>query len=174
MGVSLSVSLKGMIPSIIIYKDLSMGFFWIWLGVAAIFAIIEFCTVTFFGLWMAIAALVPAITSYFCPHLSVVMQLLIWALSSLVCAFIWVKWIRSKPVVQVESTIIGSEGILAESLQPGQLGTLLLSRPIQGKQEWMCCSDYSLARQTRVIAIAMTENDIVKVQASSSLKEGIK
>ncbi|PIJ43769.1 hypothetical protein [Tatumella sp. OPLPL6] len=151
-----------------------MGFYWIWLGVAAIFAIIEFCTVTFFGLWMAIAALVPAIVSYLCPHLSVVMQLLIWALSSLVCAFIWVKWIRSKPIVHIESAIVGSEGILAEALEPGKFGTLLLSRPIQGKQEWMCCSDHSLARQTRVTAIAINENDIVKVQASSSLKEGIK
>jgi len=174
MDISLPVGIKGMIRSIIIYKELSMGFYWIWLGVAAIFAIIEFCTVTFFGLWMAIAALVPAIVSYFYPHLSVVMQLLIWALSSLVCAFIWVKWIRSKPTVHIESKLVGSEGVLAEALQPGQLGTLLLSRPIQGKQEWICCSEYPLARQTRVTAIAIIEDDIVKVQASSSLKEGTK
>ncbi|WP_241650086.1 NfeD family protein [Rosenbergiella collisarenosi] len=151
-----------------------MGFYWIWLGVAAIFAIIEFCTITFFGLWMAIAALVPAIISYLFPHLSVVLQLLTWAISSLICAFIWVKWIRSKPVEYIDSSLLGAEGILADALQPGKMGILLLSRPIQGKQEWSCFSDDILDRQTRVIVTDVTDSSRVKVEASSLTKEGTK
>jgi len=151
-----------------------MGFYWIWLGVAAIFAIIEFCTVTFFGLWMAIAALVPAVIAYLFPHISVVLQLLAWAVSSLLCAFIWVKWIRSKPAEYVDSPLIGAEGVLADALPSGHTGILLLSRPIQGKQEWPCVSDQPLDRQSRVTVIEVMDHGKVKVQARILTKEGVK
>lgn len=149
-----------------------MAVYWLWLGIAAIFAIIEFCTITFFGLWMAIAALVPAVISYFSPELSIVTQLFIWAVASLVCAFIWVKWIRSKPEPYLESLLPGQEGLLAESLMPGQTGILLLTKPIQGKQEWPCLSRIALSRQTRVRVVSLTSDGLVEIEPIHLINEG--
>lgn len=143
-----------------------MSIYWLWIAIAILFAIIEFCTVTFFGLWMAIAALFPAIATFLAPTISITTQLLIWASASLLCAFIWVKWVRSsRPETYLESSLIGQEGLLAEAIHPGQQGILLLTKPIQGRQEWPCRSNVALARQTRVKIIAIDKGNVVEVSS---------
>ncbi len=139
------------------------GVFWFWIAIAAIFALVEIFTVTFFGLWMAIAALIPALLVLFFPAFSVIAQVLVWIAASIICAWIWVRWIRSKPEPWIAEPLIGQQGILASALEPDQPGVLLLSKPVQGRQEWPCVSDSPLARQTRVKVIAMAGNDTVKV-----------
>ncbi len=139
------------------------GVFWFWIAIAAIFALVEIFTVTFFGLWMAIAALIPALLVLFFPAFSVIAQVLVWIAASIICAWIWVRWIRSKPEPWITEPLIGQQGILASALEPDQPGVLLLSKPVQGRQEWPCVSDSPLARQTRVKVIAMAGNDTVKV-----------
>lgn len=139
------------------------GVFWFWIAIAAIFALVEIFTVTFFGLWMAIAALIPALLVLFFPAFSVIAQVLVWIAASIICAWIWVRWIRSKPEPWIAEPLIGQQGILASALEPHQPGVLLLSKPVQGRQEWPCVSDSPLARQTRVKVIAMAGNDTVKV-----------
>lgn len=141
------------------------GVFWVWIAVAAIFALIEIFTVTFFGLWMAIAALVPAILVFILPSFPVAGQLLVWVVASLICAWIWVRWIRSKPEPWIAEPLIGQQGILASALTPPRTSILLLSKPVQGRQEWPCTSDQPLARQTRVKVVAVINDDIVKVEA---------
>lgn len=139
--------------------------FWFWVAIAAIFALAELFTVTFFGLWMAIAAIVPAVTVLIVPGLPVISQLLIWIIASLLCAWIWVRWIRSKPEQYPQDLIIGQQGILASALSPGQTGILLLSKPVQGRQDWPCICDHELPRQTRVKVIALAGEDLVKVDS---------
>ncbi|KGD79454.1 hypothetical protein HA49_02405 [Tatumella morbirosei] len=141
------------------------GVFWFWIAIAAIFALIEIFTVTFFGLWMAIAALVPAILVFIVPSFPIAGQLLIWVVASLICAWIWVRWIRSKPEPWIVEPLIGQQGVLASALTPPQTSVLLLSKPVQGRQEWPCLSDQPLARQTRVKVVAVISDDIVKVEA---------
>ncbi|ARU95960.1 NfeD family protein [Tatumella citrea] len=141
------------------------GVFWVWIAVAAIFALIEIFTVTFFGLWMAIAALVPAILVFILPSFPVAGQLLVWVVASLICAWIWVRWIRSKPEPWIAEPLIGQQGILASALTPPQTSILLLSKPVQGRQEWPCISEQPLARQARVKVVAVINDDIVKVEA---------
>lgn len=136
---------------------------WLWVAVAAVFAIIEFLTVTFFGLWMALAALVPALIVLIFQSLSLTAQLFIWAIASLLCAMIWVRWIRSKPAVQLSSPLLGQEGILAGTITPGELSIVLFSKPIQSRQEWPCFSSYTLPRQTRVRVIAVDKDNQLEV-----------
>ena len=141
------------------------GVFWFWIAIAAIFALIEIFTVTFFGLWMAIAALAPAILVLILPSFPIAGQLLIWIVASLICAWIWVCWIRSKPEPWIVEPLIGQQGVLASALTPPQTSVLLLSKPVQGRQEWPCLSDQPLARQARVKVVAVISDDIVKVEA---------
>ena len=141
------------------------GGFWVWIAVAAIFALIEIFTVTFFGLWMAIAALVPAVLVFILPLFPISGQLLVWVVASLICAWVWVRWIRSKPEPWIAEPLIGQQGILASALAPAQTSILLLSKPVQGRQEWSCVSDQTLVRQARVKIVAVISDDIVKVEA---------
>ena len=139
------------------------GVFWFWIAIAAIFALVEIFTTTFFGLWMAIAALIPAMQVLFLPDFPVAGQLLVWIVASVLCAWVWVRWIRSKPEPWLAEPLTGQQGILACALTPGQQGILLLSKPVQGRQEWPCISDRALPRQTRVKVIAMAGDGVVKV-----------
>lgn len=139
--------------------------FWFWVAIAAIFGLIELFTVTFFGLWMALAALVPAITVLMLPQLAVVPQVVLWLVASLLCAWIWVRWVRSPPEPFIAEPLIGQQGLLASALEPGSSGILLLMKPVQGRQEWPCISDQPLARQARVRVVAMAGNGQVKVAA---------
>jgi inner membrane protein len=145
--------------------------FWLWISIAILFAIIEFSTATFFGLWMAIAALVPAGLVLLAPATTMVNQLLIWALASVICSFVWVKWIRSKPADYVEPSLTGQEGILSQALEQGEIAQVLLSKPIQGQQEWPCYSSESLPRQTRVRIISLNEQGQVEVVKLSTIEE---
>ncbi len=142
----------------------------IWLAIAVLFAMIEFFSMTFFGLWMAIAALVPALVIFFVPALSLVSQLVIWILASLLCAAIWLKWIRSRPSCFIEQPLIGQIGILATMLEAGQTGVILLSKPVQGRQEWPCYSTDTLLRQTRVKIIAINQSGQVEVVRLSAVE----
>lgn len=137
--------------------------FWFWIAIAALFALAELMTVTFFGLWMAIAAMVPALVVLIAPALSLAEQLLIWGVASLLCAWVWVRWIRTQPEKYLAEPLVGQQGILASALVPGESGKLLLSKPVQGRQEWPCISDVALPRQARVTVVAMIGEGQVKV-----------
>lgn len=143
----------------------------LWLSIAVLFAIIEFFSMTFFGLWMSIAALVPAIVLFLHPEMDLASQLIIWVIASLLCAGIWLKWIRSRPARFIEQPLIGQEGILASMLEAGKTGVVLLSRPVQGRQEWPCYSSDTLLRQTRVKIIAINQSGHVEVVRLSALEE---
>lgn len=147
------------------------GFFWLWITIAILFAIIEFSTATFFGLWMALAALVPAGFVLVTPEIAMVNQLLIWALASVICSLIWIKWIRSKPAAYVEPSLTGQEGILSQSLEPSKTALVLLSKPIQGRQEWPCYSIESIPRQSRVRIKSLNEQGQVEVVKLSTIEE---
>lgn len=139
--------------------------FWLWIAVAAVFALIELFTVTFFGLWMALAALIPALAVLLHPGLAAMVQIILWLVASLLCAWIWVRWVRSPPEPFLSEPLIGQQGLLASALEPGGSAILLLMKPVQGRQEWPCTSDQSLARQTRVKVVAMAGKAQVKVEA---------
>lgn len=145
--------------------------FWLWITIAILFAIIEFFTVTFFGLWMAIAALVPALLVLLSPEMTMLNQLLIWALASVICCLVWIQWIRSKPVHYPEPPLAGQEGILSSTLEKGKTALVLLSKPIQGRQEWPCYSRETLPRQSRVRIKLLNELGQVEVEKLSSTEE---
>ena len=111
------------------------------------------------------AAWCPAILVFILPSFPVPGQLLVWIVASLICAWVWVRWIRSRPEPWIAEPLISQQGILASALTPPQASILLLSKPVQGRQEWPCVSDQPLARQARVKVVAVISDDIVKVEA---------
>ncbi|EQC00797.1 hypothetical protein B738_08689 [Photorhabdus temperata subsp. temperata M1021] len=83
------------------------------------------------ALWIAIAAVVTSVVVLMASELSILWQITIWVISSLVCAFIWVKWVRSKPEEFEAESLVGQQGIFSPREQE-DMGVLLLSKPVQG------------------------------------------
>lgn len=137
---------------------------WIWIGIGAVCGLIELFTVTFFGLWMAIAALIPAAAVLMVPELSFTAQIGIWCLSTLCCALAWVKWSRLKPEQYVEEPLVGQVGILASAIQAGGRSVILLTKPVQGNQQWPCQSEVALPKETRVYIVGVAEG-VVQITA---------
>lgn len=134
---------------------------WIWVGIGAICGLIELFTVTFFGLWMAIAAFVPAVVVLIAPGISYSGQIGIWCVSILCCAFAWVKWSRNKPEPYVEEPLIGQVGNLAVELPIDGQSVILLTKPVQGKQQWPCKAEVALSRDARVQIVGFADGFVL-------------
>lgn len=140
---------------------------WFWVGLGAICGLIELFTITFFGLWMALAALIPAVVVLIAPEITIEWQIGIWCIATVCCAYAWMKLSRNKPQQFVEESLIGQVGILAFALPEGGESVILLTKPVQGSQQWTCRSQETLPRDTRVQIISIA-NDVVLVSAVSA------
>ncbi|MDI9094983.1 MULTISPECIES: NfeD family protein [Morganellaceae] len=134
---------------------------WIWVGLGALFGIIELFTLTFFGLWMALAAIIPAALTLVAPDVSLQWQISIWCIATVCCAFFWVKFSRNKPKRYVEEPLIGEVGQLAFALPEGGESVILLTKPVQGNQQWPCKSQEVLPRDARVRIVSVSSGVVL-------------
>ncbi|MFP4910596.1 NfeD family protein [Providencia hangzhouensis] len=134
---------------------------WIWVGLGALFGIIELFTSTFFGLWMAIAAIIPAAIVLVAPGIDLLWQIGIWCIATVCCAILWVKYSRNKPTRYVEEPLIGEVGHLAFALPEGGESVILLSKPGQGNQQWPCKSQEVLPRDARVKIVSVASGVVL-------------
>ncbi|EOC0011625.1 NfeD family protein [Cronobacter turicensis] len=136
---------------------------WGWVIIGAIFLLIELLTTTFFGLWMAIASLVPAAVLFIFPELHLGVQIGIWTVSMLVCAYLWVRISKRTQPVKVADGIVGQVGILSRGCSFDSAGLLILQKPVEGRTEWQCFSVESLPPDTRVVVFEKLSKCSVRV-----------
>lgn len=133
---------------------------WFVLGVALL--IVEMFTLTFASLWFGVAALVVALLTWLMP-LTLTMQVIIWLLVSVVCVFVWFKFIKPLSVDKTKaglggSVIIGETGLITVKPQGKQAGTVRFSVPVVGATEWQC---RKLANEVVEIGDKVIVTDIV-------------
>lgn len=72
--------------------------YWHWVGVASVTLIIEVLTGTGFLLWVGISAVIVAAIVFFMPDLIIGIQILLFALFSLISGFAWKLYLHYHPI----------------------------------------------------------------------------
>lgn len=115
---------------------------WHWLVLGILLIIAEMFVPTFALLWFGIAAISVALLSWLLP-LSVSLQVILWLVLSIVCVFIWFKFIKPMDTDKTKaglggSVIIGETGLITVKPHDEKAGTVRFSVPIVGATEWQC------------------------------------
>lgn len=142
---------------------------WWWVITAGVFLIIELMTTTFFGLWMAIAALVPGILSLFISDISPSIQIAVWVVSILLCAYAWAKRNKKTFPDVYDDPIVGQIGLVIRKCTAETAGVIALQKPVKGKTEWPCLSASPLMHSTRVVVKQIQNDGILLVEPTGTI-----
>lgn len=139
---------------------------WHWLVLGFVLLIIEMFVPTFASLWFGAAAIIVAALAWLLP-ISVLVQVIIWLLLSVVFLVVWFKFIKPLSVDRTKaglggSVIVGETGMIIVSPQPDHAGVVRFSVPIVGAAEWMCrTTGEVIAVGERVVVTDIIGNELI-------------
>jgi membrane protein implicated in regulation of membrane protease activity len=82
--------------------NLDLMEYWHWLALAAVFFVVELLTMSFFCLWLGMAAVFVAAVAFIMPDLGWEILFSLWAGMAVVDVMIW-RWIKKRRLVSVHS-----------------------------------------------------------------------
>ena len=145
---------------------------WHWLVLGAVLIIAEMFLTTFASLWFGVAAMMVAALMWLLP-LSLVWQVMIWLILSVLLVIVWFRFIKPLSVDRTKaglggSVIIGETGMIVVKPQPNQLGKVRFSVPIVGADEWLCRTrDETVEVGDRVVVTDIVGNELIVSRAKS-------
>jgi len=112
-----------------------------WLILGMLLLLGEMLLPSFTLLWFGLAGLLVSILLFIVPDLSLSLQLLIWAFSSIVLTILWFKYFKPTMTDKTKARIskeavIGETGIVIKVPQDDIRGTVRFSMPLLGSDEW--------------------------------------
>ncbi|HRH80703.1 MAG TPA: NfeD family protein [Thiobacillaceae bacterium] len=116
---------------------------WHWIVLALVLVGIEMLTPTFFLMWFGLGALLTGLLVTFVP-LGFAAQLLIWAVTSLIMTFVWLKYFKNPDrtrVGQAKEGVLGSTGLVSKAITDLGQGEILFQRPVLGADRWPAIAD---------------------------------
>lgn len=116
---------------------------WHWLVLGMVLVGIEMLTPTFFLLWFGLGALLTGLLVAVTP-LGLTAQLLIWAATSLVMTFAWLKYFKNPDRTragQAKEGVLGSTGLVSKAITDLAEGEILFQRPVLGADRWPAVAD---------------------------------
>lgn len=134
---------------------------WYWLIFGMLLILAEMLIPSFTLFWFGLAGLLIAVVLVFLPDLAFSLQLLFWALGSIVFTILWFKYFkptmidRTKAGVSREA-VIGETGIVIKVPQNELRGTVRFSMPLLGNDEWefICQGDCAVGDRVEVIDVS--------------------
>jgi inner membrane protein len=122
---------------------------WIWAILGLVLLGMEMLSATFYILWFGVAALCVALMLYLYPAAPIALQLLVFALMSLVSLALWRWKYKSRtPVLRVGQSrddSIGKTGRMIAAVSPEQNGRIAFTVPVMSSREWAAVSDEPIA-----------------------------
>jgi membrane protein implicated in regulation of membrane protease activity len=79
--------------------------FWSWWIVAGVLLVLELLSLTFYLLWIAIGALITGGVKFFMPDLALEWQFVVFAVWSVLSAYLWYRYNKSRPLTQEQQTL---------------------------------------------------------------------
>lgn len=140
---------------------------WHWLILGVLLLIAEMFIPTFAALWFGVAALAVALLAWLLP-LSLTWQILIWLALSIVCVWVWFKFINPLSPTKTKaglggSVIIGEVGMMASVPVADKMGVVRFSVPVVGATEWLCRvqEGHSVSVGERVVVTNILGNELI-------------
>ena len=131
---------------------------WYWFVLGIALMLLELVFTTFAAFWFGIAALMVSLIYWLCPWMSTTVQLVLWAVFSIVCTLLWFKYIKPLAPRPKPEHIIGQTGMVIEQY-PHQV-KVRFTTPILGKEEWFCKIQAPLAVGERIQITHFSEDQI--------------
>ncbi|HEX5127738.1 MAG TPA: NfeD family protein [Rhodocyclaceae bacterium] len=140
---------------------------WHWLVLGFVLVVAELAVPAFFIVWFGIAALVVGLLAALLPFLSLSVQLVIWAILSIVMVVLWFRVFKQPTETRsgTADSITGEVGLLVRDVEPFHPGQVRFQRPILGSDMWDCVADATIKTGTRVRVLAV-EGKTVRIVAA--------
>ncbi|GAA0324516.1 NfeD family protein [Psychrobacter aestuarii] len=138
---------------------------WHWLVLGFLLMIAEIFIPTFASLWFGAAAVIVAALSWLLP-ISLLVQVILWLVLSIVFMFAWVKYakplsINRRKTISGDSEIIGETGMIVVKPTAAHSGRVRFSVPIFGDDEWLCRIDEGVVEVgDRVVVTGISGNEL--------------
>ncbi len=130
--------------------EVSVAVIWIVIGIVLVIA--EVLTFTFYLLWLGIGALVAGLVAWFMPD-SYLIQFAAGAIATLVLTFYTRAFNRkvqtSKGFIDKVEDLIGSKGVVLETIEPDGLGVVRV-----GNETWSAKADARIEQDEQIVVIA--------------------
>lgn len=121
----------------------------------------------FAALWFGIAAICVGIISWIFPFIGLTAQLVIWIILSVLCTFLWFKFIKPLSIDKTKGLDcpVKPQSVRSVwSFRPGLEHDLIKVRfpvPVLGSDEWNCRTQATVQVGDRVRVVDITGNDLV-------------
>lgn len=134
---------------------------WYWFIFGMLLILAELLIPSFTLFWFGLAGLCVSVLLIFFPDLAFSLQLLVWALASIVFTILWFKYFkptmidRTKAGVSKEA-VTGETGIVIKSPQDDIRGIVRFSIPLLGSDEWefICQDECNVGDRVEVIDVS--------------------
>jgi membrane protein implicated in regulation of membrane protease activity len=139
---------------------------WYWLIFGMLLVMAEITVPTFTLFWFGLAAICIGIVLLFLPNLSVSLQLIFWAVGSIICTVLWFKYFKPTMVDRTKAgvsreAVTGESGIVIKPPQNDFRGVVRFSMPLLGADEWEFICHESCEVGDRVEVIDVSGNTLI-------------
>ena len=139
---------------------------WHWLVFGMLLMIVEIFVASFFIFWFGLGALVVAVVLWLHPATGLGAQLLLWALSSALFAFLWFRYIRPRMTDHTKAgiareAIIGESGQVVRAPAGKARGMVRFATPLLGAEEWPFLCEQAVAAGDRVFVKDISGNTLI-------------
>lgn len=120
---------------------------WHWVVLGLVLVGMEMVTTTFFLLWFGLGALLTGLLVAVLP-LGLATQLIIWAITSLVMTFGWLKYFKNPDRTragQAKEGVLGTTGLVSKAVTDLAPGEIMFQRPVLGADRWPAVADAPIA-----------------------------
>ena len=144
--------------------------YWHWIVFGISLMLLEIFLGSFFILWFGAAAIVVGLLMVPLPAMSVIAQVLIWAISSTAFAFAWFKLIKPLNTDKTKAglskeALLGEIGQVLRVPNGEQRGKVRFPAPVLGSDEWLIISQEDLDIGDRVSVIELSGNALIVKKA---------
>ncbi|GAB3040930.1 NfeD family protein [Acinetobacter apis] len=138
---------------------------WHWFVLGIVLILFELFLTTFAVLWFGIAAVMVSILVWIYPDMSTTLQVISWTLLSILCTFLWFKFIKPLSKDKITNhlsreSVIGQVGLVIQ-LQIDNNIQVRFPMPLLGSDEWFCRCSQNVHVGDKVKVIDISGNILV-------------
>jgi membrane protein implicated in regulation of membrane protease activity len=134
---------------------------WYWLIFGMLLILAEMLVPSFTLLWFGLSGLCIAVLLLFLPGLAFSLQLLFWALASIVFTLLWFKYFKPTMIDRTtagvsKEAVTGETGMVIKAPQDQIRGIVRFSIPLLGSDEWefICQDDCDVGDRVEVTDVS--------------------
>ncbi|MBM86996.1 MAG: hypothetical protein CMQ41_01320 [Gammaproteobacteria bacterium] len=140
--------------------------YWHWIVFGIVLMITEIFLGSFFIFWFGAAAVVVGLLMVPLPNMSVIAQIILWAISSSSFAFAWFKLIKPLNIDKTKAglskeALVGEIGQVLRAPDGEKRGKVRFPAPLLGSDEWLIISQDNLDIGDRVSVVDLSGNALI-------------